>query len=78
MAQICNSSEDLLREFNITPESTKICVHKFSEKLLDHVVHFQIISLENSFFIWIGKEPVLQNLSVAVIGNKTISIHKVQ
>ncbi|XP_073673267.1 proteasome assembly chaperone 4-like [Garra rufa] len=43
-----------------------ITVHDFSEKILEHVVHFHVMKLSGGFFLWIGSNPVLSNLALAV------------
>ncbi|XP_077056089.1 proteasome assembly chaperone 4 [Siphateles boraxobius] len=46
-----------------------ICVHDFSEKILEQLVHFHVMKLSGGFFLWIGSGPVLSNLAVS-IGSK--------
>lgn len=50
------------------PESCdpSVSMHNFSEKLLDKKVHFQILKLKDSFFLWIGLDRSMKNLSVAL------------
>ncbi|XP_073709059.1 proteasome assembly chaperone 4-like [Garra rufa] len=43
-----------------------ITLHDFSEKILEHVVHFHVMKLSGGFFLWIGSNPVLSNLALAV------------
>ena len=46
---------------------TDIRIHNFSERLLDTVVHFHIMRMTDSLFIWMGKEAELSSLSVAML-----------
>ncbi|KAL0165286.1 hypothetical protein M9458_041039, partial [Cirrhinus mrigala] len=43
-----------------------ITVHDFSEKILEQLVHFHVMKLSGGFFLWIGSNPVLSNLALAV------------
>ncbi|XP_020793769.1 proteasome assembly chaperone 4 isoform X2 [Boleophthalmus pectinirostris] len=43
-----------------------ISVHNFSEKILEQVVHFHVMKLNEGFFLWIGSSPVLSNLAVSM------------
>ncbi|XP_026097162.1 proteasome assembly chaperone 4 isoform X1 [Carassius auratus] len=43
-----------------------ITVHDFSEKVLEQLVHFHVMKLSGGFFLWIGSEPVLSSLALAV------------
>ncbi|XP_064639815.1 proteasome assembly chaperone 4-like [Lineus longissimus] len=38
----------------------------FSDSLLDLEVNFQVIKMEGSFFLWIGKDPYFGNLAMAL------------
>ena len=52
---------------------TDIRIHNFSERLLDTVVHFHIMRMTDSLFIWMGKEAELSSLSVAML-TKYVSV----
>ncbi|XP_055893035.1 proteasome assembly chaperone 4-like [Biomphalaria glabrata] len=43
-----------------------ICITDFSENILDKSIHFKIIRLEQSFFVWVGSKPMLSNMAVAM------------
>ncbi|KAM9307803.1 proteasome assembly chaperone 4 [Gastrophryne carolinensis] len=43
-----------------------IVIHNFSEKLNERLVHFHVLSLQDSFFLWAGLSPSLCNLAVAM------------
>lgn len=43
-----------------------ISVHNFSEKILEHTVHFHVMKLSGGFFLWLGSSPVLNNLAVSM------------
>lgn len=43
-----------------------ILVHNFSEKILEQVVHFHVMKLNEGFFLWVGSAPALTNLAVSM------------
>ncbi|XP_072366093.1 proteasome assembly chaperone 4 [Scyliorhinus torazame] len=43
-----------------------LSVHNFSEKLAEQTVHFHLLSMKESFFLWVGSAPTLSNLAVAM------------
>ncbi|KAJ8279890.1 hypothetical protein COCON_G00069560 [Conger conger] len=43
-----------------------ISVHDFSEKILEQVVHFHVMKMKGGFFLWVGANPHLSNLAVAM------------
>lgn len=45
---------------------SKFKVHTFSETLLDQTVHFQVLRMKDSLYIWIGSSPELSSLAVAM------------
>lgn len=47
-------------------DSGEIIVHNFSENLFDNVVHFHVMGMKDSLFIWIGQKRELNSLSVAM------------
>ncbi|XP_033821224.1 proteasome assembly chaperone 4 [Periophthalmus magnuspinnatus] len=51
-------------ETNASFES--ISVHNFSEKIMEQVVHFHVMKLNEGFFLWVGSSPVLSNLAVSM------------
>lgn len=53
-------------ELDSSASCTNIKIHNFSASLLDYVVHFHVIQMRDSLFVWIGKKPQLDNLSVAM------------
>ena len=44
----------------------RICIHNFSDTLLNTVIHFHVMKMEESFFLWIGHRENLDNLAVAM------------
>ena len=47
-------------------ESSGVGVSTFKEKILGFDIHFYILRMRQSFFVWIGTEPNLEALSVAM------------
>ncbi|GFO20731.1 proteasome assembly chaperone 4 [Plakobranchus ocellatus] len=45
---------------------TKIKILDFSENLLDKTVHFKLMTLDSSFFVWIGTNLQLTNMAVSM------------
>ncbi|XP_078395670.1 proteasome assembly chaperone 4 [Cetorhinus maximus] len=43
-----------------------LSVHNFSEKLSEQTVHFHVLRMKDSFFLWVGSAPNLSNLAVAM------------
>lgn len=50
-----------------------ITVHTFQDKILDQDVFFQVIKLEDSFYLWFGKSNQFGDLSVAMATLKNIT-----
>ena len=50
----------------VRPADPSLRVHSFSDSLLNYQLHFQVVSLKNSFFLWVGTDPTLVNLSCAI------------
>lgn len=48
----------------IQPEG--VGVSTFKEKILGFDIHFYVLRMKQSFFLWIGREPNLEALSVAM------------
>lgn len=44
----------------------KFKVHTFSDTLLDQKVHFQILKMTDSLYVWIGTSPEMNALAVAM------------
>ena len=55
-------------------DPTDIMIHNFSERLSENVVHFHVMKMIDSLFIWIGKEAEFSSLSVAMC-TKYVSVH---
>ncbi|XP_052824327.1 proteasome assembly chaperone 4-like [Octopus bimaculoides] len=52
---------------NVDPsENCFIKIHRFSDKITDTTVHFQVIQMANSFHMWFGSSPRLSNMAVAM------------
>lgn len=45
---------------------SKFKIHTFSDTLLDQTVHFQVLRMKDSLYIWIGSSPELSSLAVAM------------
>ncbi|XP_067906065.1 proteasome assembly chaperone 4 [Heterodontus francisci] len=43
-----------------------LSVHNFSEKLSEQTVHFHVLRMKDSFFLWVGSAPTFSNLAVAM------------
>ncbi|XP_078606023.1 proteasome assembly chaperone 4-like [Branchiostoma floridae x Branchiostoma japonicum] len=41
-------------------------VHCFSERVFEQAVHFRVLKLKDSFFLWVGLQPSMANLAVAL------------
>ena len=54
-------------EKTLQPLECRLRLHSFSEKLAESQIHFQVLRMEDSFFVWIGiSPPDFKNLAVAV------------
>uniref|UniRef100_A0A8D0HDI7 Proteasome assembly chaperone 4 n=1 Tax=Sphenodon punctatus TaxID=8508 RepID=A0A8D0HDI7_SPHPU len=45
---------------------SRICLHEFSGRLGEQLVHFHLMRLQGSLFLWVGAAPLLSNLAVAM------------
>ena len=55
-------------------DNCRFCVHEFSSPLQNILVHFYVIKLKDSYFLWIGSSPAkFSNLSVA-LSTKYVSL----
>ncbi|XP_022442266.1 proteasome assembly chaperone 4 isoform X1 [Delphinapterus leucas] len=43
-----------------------VTLHNFSARLWEQLVHFHVMRLTDSLFLWVGATPHLRNLSVAM------------
>ena len=50
----------------LVPTNSKITTTDFSELILEKKVFFKVIRLQDSFFIWIGIQPQMMNMAVAM------------
>ena len=51
----------------VRPSTPSLKVHSFSDTCLNHKLYFQVTSLKDSFFLWVGtNDPVFANLSCAI------------
>lgn len=48
------------------PAECKFTLHTFSDTLLDQKVHFQILKMTDSLYVWIGISPEMDALAVAM------------
>ena len=46
--------------------SSLVSIKDFSELILEKNIYFKIIKLTDCFYVWIGLEPVMSNLAVAM------------
>ncbi len=66
MSQACPSHQIPLETADIQPAQPKLSVHTFTEKILETVVHFQVAKLSESFILWVGSTPNMDNLAMAM------------
>ena len=45
---------------------TTLGLHKFAEQLIDQTVHFQVLKMTDSLFLWIGSSAEMGSLAVAM------------
>ncbi|KAM6176491.1 proteasome assembly chaperone 4 isoform 2-T2 [Erethizon dorsatum] len=43
-----------------------VSLHNFSARLWEQLVHFHVMRLTDSLFLWVGATPDLRNLAVAM------------
>ena len=67
------AEENALEKADCQPAEPKIKVHNFSDKVLDSTVHFQVLKLEDSFLLWVGSTPNMENLAMAM-ATKFVSV----
>ena len=48
------------------PAECKFKVHAFSDMVLDQKVHFQVLKMTDSLYVWIGTSPEMNALAVAM------------
>ena len=48
------------------PAECKFTLHTFSDTFLDQKVHFQILKMTDSLYVWIGTSPEMDALAVAM------------
>ncbi len=65
-APVVNVSE--LKTAASEPSESRFQVHNFSDTILNILVHFHVIKMKDSFFVWIGSgnNARFDNLAVAV------------
>ena len=52
---------------SVTKTDPKLTVHNFVENIFDQNVHFHVLKLEGSFYLWIGLKPAkMENLALAM------------
>lgn len=44
----------------------EVSLHNFSARLWEQLVHFHVMRLTDSLFLWVGAAPHLRNLAVAM------------
>ena len=52
----------------VRPATPSLKIHSFSDSFLNHRLHFQVVGLKDSFFLWVGTaaEPIFANFSCAI------------
>ena len=45
---------------------SRIGIHNFSDTFLNSIVHFHVMRMEESFFLWIGHKENIDNLAMAM------------
>ncbi|CAI5780068.1 proteasome assembly chaperone 4 [Podarcis lilfordi] len=50
----------------VAASGERISVHNFCGRLSEQLVHFHAMRLRDSLFLWVGEEPKLGNLAVAM------------
>ena len=58
----------------LQPAESRIGIHNFSDTLLNTTVHFHVMRMEESFFLWIGHKENIDNLAMAM---KTKFVRKI-
>uniref|UniRef100_A0A5F9DE65 Proteasome assembly chaperone 4 n=1 Tax=Oryctolagus cuniculus TaxID=9986 RepID=A0A5F9DE65_RABIT len=48
------------------PAAAEVSLHNFSARLWEQLVHFHVMRLTDSLFLWVGAAPHLRNLAVAM------------
>ncbi|PNI62994.1 PSMG4 isoform 1 [Pan troglodytes] len=48
-----------------------VSLHNFSARLWEQLVHFHVMRLTDSLFLWVGATPHLRNLAVAMCSRYT-------
>ena len=63
----CPQSAASGAKLSVTKTDPKLTVHNFVENIFDQNVHFHVLKLEGSFYLWIGLKPAkMQNLALAM------------
>uniref|UniRef100_A0A8C6FWE2 Proteasome assembly chaperone 4 n=1 Tax=Moschus moschiferus TaxID=68415 RepID=A0A8C6FWE2_MOSMO len=50
-----------------------VSLHNFSARLWEQLVHFHVMRLTDSLFLWVGATPYLRNLAVAMCTRRPAS-----
>jgi len=57
----------VILDLPMEPNNCRISVHEFSSPLQNILVHYYVIQLKDSYFLWIGSSPAkFSNLSLAI------------
>jgi len=51
---------------DVRPAASTLKIHSFSDSFQNYRLHFQVVSLKGSFFLWVGTDAVLGNLSCSL------------
>ena len=66
------------RAIHVEKTSNLITSHAFADTLLDLEVNFQVIKLEGSIFVWIGKDSKFGSLAMALATKFVSTKRKIQ
>ncbi len=61
-----NENQEHLPIAALSPSESRMHVHNFSDALLTTTVHFLVIKMQESFFIWMGTKGNFDNLAVSM------------
>ena len=50
----------------LQPTESRIGIHNFSDTFLNTTVHFHVMRMEESFFLWIAHKENIDNLAMAM------------
>ncbi|XP_067651924.1 proteasome assembly chaperone 4-like [Haliotis asinina] len=57
---------DAMAESDIKTGPPSVTVHTFTEHIMDTAVFYQVIKMSDSFHLWVGAKPSLENMTLAM------------